>query len=233
MQTSELRLDNPLGRVLSKLEQELSDDDEALYLTVEEALTGEQIKLEHALTFLKLVAANAPMLGLLGTVTCMIETFQAITLHGSGDPKLMSGGISQALVTTVAGLVIAFLYCRYTVCCSANVKISAIYWRLMSRRPLQSASLGLLGTVTGIVETFDLIHVFGSAEPRIVARGISQSLITTMAGLVLGLFGVAVGYDLNRRARSAERFFSERLRKRSISEICSKIARAVVKRGPL
>lgn len=74
--------------------------------------------------------------------------------------------------------------------------------------------LGLLGTVTGIVETFDLIRMFGSAEPRIVASGISQALITTMSGLVLGLFGVAVGYDLNRRARSAERFFSERLRKR-------------------
>lgn len=67
--------------------------------------------------------------------------------------------------------------------------------------------LGLLGTVTGIVETFDLIRVFGSAEPRIVAGGVSQALITTMAGLVLGLFGVAVGYDLNRRAQAGERHF--------------------------
>ncbi|MCQ8128619.1 MotA/TolQ/ExbB proton channel family protein [Methylomonas rivi] len=64
--------------------------------------------------------------------------------------------------------------------------------------------LGLLGTVTGIIETFDLIRVFGSAEPRIVARGISQALITTLAGLVMGLFGVGIGYDLNRRAMAAE-----------------------------
>ncbi|MBE0437557.1 MAG: MotA/TolQ/ExbB proton channel family protein, partial [Methylomicrobium sp.] len=107
LQTTDLRLDNPLGRVLAKLEQETACDEEALYLTVEEALTGERIKLERALAFLKLVAAIAPMLGLLGTVTGMIETFQAIALHGSGDPKLMSGGISQALVTTVLGLVAA------------------------------------------------------------------------------------------------------------------------------
>ncbi|HAQ50749.1 MAG TPA: flagellar motor protein MotA, partial [Gammaproteobacteria bacterium] len=56
---------------------------------------------------LALLAAVAPMLGLLGTVSGMIETFQAITLFGTGDPKLMSGGISQALVTTELGLAVA------------------------------------------------------------------------------------------------------------------------------
>lgn len=73
--------------------------------------------------------------------------------------------------------------------------------------------LGLLGTVTGIVQTFDLIRIFGSAETRIVAHGISQALITTLAGLVMGLFGVGVGYDLNRRARIGERRFTDCLRK--------------------
>ncbi|QXP82620.1 MotA/TolQ/ExbB proton channel family protein [Methylococcus sp. ANG] len=65
--------------------------------------------------------------------------------------------------------------------------------------------LGLLGTVTGIVETFDLIRVFGTAETRIVARGVSQALITTLTGLVMGLSGVGAGYDLNRRAEAGER----------------------------
>ncbi|CAI8766193.1 MULTISPECIES: MotA/TolQ/ExbB proton channel family protein [Methylococcus] len=65
--------------------------------------------------------------------------------------------------------------------------------------------LGLLGTVTGIVETFDLIRVFGSAETRIVARGVSQALITTLTGLVMGLSGVGAGYDLSRRAEAGER----------------------------
>lgn len=99
--------DNPLGRILTKLEQSPMNDDEALYLVIEDALAAEQAKLDYGLTFLKLIAAIAPMLGLLGTVTGMIETFQAIALHGSGDPKLMSGGISEALVTTVEGLVTA------------------------------------------------------------------------------------------------------------------------------
>jgi biopolymer transport protein ExbB len=107
LQSPELRPDNPLGRILMRFEQQTASDEEALYLTVEEALNDERGKLERALPFLKLVAAIAPMLGLLGTVTGMIETFQAIALHGSGDPKLMSGGISQALVTTVQGLVTA------------------------------------------------------------------------------------------------------------------------------
>ncbi len=49
----------------------------------------------------------APLLGLLGTVTGMIQTFQAITLFGAGDPKMMAGGISEALVTTMLGLTIA------------------------------------------------------------------------------------------------------------------------------
>jgi biopolymer transport protein ExbB len=53
------------------------------------------------------LAAVAPLLGLLGTVTGMIATFQSITLFGTGDPKLMAGGISTALVTTVLGLVAA------------------------------------------------------------------------------------------------------------------------------
>jgi biopolymer transport protein ExbB len=107
LQSPHPRLDNPLGRVLARLDQATTNEEEVLYLTVEEALTGEQARLERALPFLKLVAAIAPMLGLLGTVTGMIKTFQAIALHGSGDPKLMSGGISEALVTTVEGLVTA------------------------------------------------------------------------------------------------------------------------------
>jgi len=64
--------------------------------------------------------------------------------------------------------------------------------------------LGLLGTVTGIVETFDLIRIFGNAETRIVARGVSQALITTLAGLVLGLFGLAASHDLNQRTSACE-----------------------------
>ena len=64
-------------------------------------------KLNRFLAFISLTAATAPLLGLLGTVTGMILTFQSISLFGNGDPKLMAGGISQALMTTVLGLVVA------------------------------------------------------------------------------------------------------------------------------
>ena len=63
--------------------------------------------IEWGNNWIKFFAAVAPLLGLLGTVIGMIETFQAITLFGTGDPKQMAGGISQALVTTMLGLIVA------------------------------------------------------------------------------------------------------------------------------
>ena len=80
---------------------------EQLEIKLGEAVLRELPPINRGLSFLKISAAVAPLLGLLGTVTGMIITFQAITLFGAGDPKLMAGGISQALVTTVLGLVVA------------------------------------------------------------------------------------------------------------------------------
>lgn len=72
-----------------------------------EAMLRELPRLERFLTALKVLAAVAPLLGLLGTVTGMINTFQVITVFGTGDPRLMAGGISEALVTTELGLAVA------------------------------------------------------------------------------------------------------------------------------
>lgn len=72
-----------------------------------EAMLKELPRLERFLTALKVMAAVAPLLGLLGTVTGMINTFQVITVHGTGDPRLMAGGISEALITTQLGLAVA------------------------------------------------------------------------------------------------------------------------------
>jgi len=99
--------DNPLGRILAVYNKEQNRTVEALELRLLEAVVDEQTNLERGLSMLKLLAALAPMLGLLGTVTGMIETFQVITQFGNGDPKVMAGGISMALVTTVLGLVSA------------------------------------------------------------------------------------------------------------------------------
>ncbi|USD67019.1 MotA/TolQ/ExbB proton channel family protein [Vibrio sp. SCSIO 43136] len=98
---------NPLGRILSVHSQGNFHNAEALEMRLLESIVDEQRSLEKGLSMLKLMAALAPMLGLLGTVTGMIETFQTITQFGNGDPKIMAGGISMALVTTVLGLVAA------------------------------------------------------------------------------------------------------------------------------
>lgn len=98
---------NPLGRILAVYNKEQQRSVEALELRLLEAVVDEQNHLETGLSMLKLLAALAPMLGLLGTVAGMIETFQVITQFGNGDPKVMAGGISMALVTTVEGLIAA------------------------------------------------------------------------------------------------------------------------------
>lgn len=99
--------DNPLGRVLFAYHQNRGVDSETLEMKLGEAILKELPSINRFLTFLKIIAVSAPLLGLLGTVTGMINTFQAITLFGTGDPKTMAGGISQALVTTVLGLTVA------------------------------------------------------------------------------------------------------------------------------
>lgn len=98
---------NALGRILKAYHDNEKVDVETLELKLDEAILREVPKLEARLSTLKTMAAIAPMLGLLGTVTGMIQTFQSITLFGTGDPKTMAGGISQALITTVLGLVAA------------------------------------------------------------------------------------------------------------------------------
>lgn len=98
---------NPLGRVMLAYESVKDHSDEVIEMKLDEAILKETPKLEFGLNFLKLAAGIAPLLGLLGTVTGMIKTFTQITLFGTGDPKIMAGGISEALVTTVLGLVAA------------------------------------------------------------------------------------------------------------------------------
>jgi biopolymer transport protein ExbB len=99
--------DNPLGRVMLVQDKNPLDNVETLELKLSESILKEVPVLTTRLTFIKIISVVAPLIGLLGTVTGMINTFQAITLFGTGDPKLMAGGISQALVTTVLGLVVA------------------------------------------------------------------------------------------------------------------------------
>ncbi len=107
LKSSKANTNNPLGRVLKVAEENPNVDNETLELKLEEAVLKERPAIESGLPILKIVAAVAPLIGLLGTVVGMIATFQAITMFGAGDPKTMAGGISLALVTTVQGLLVA------------------------------------------------------------------------------------------------------------------------------
>lgn len=98
---------NPLGRVLKVYDDNRQVDVETLELKLGEAILSETPRITSNITLIQVISVVAPLLGLLGTVIGMILTFQAITLFGTGDPKTMAGGISQALVTTVLGLVVA------------------------------------------------------------------------------------------------------------------------------
>jgi len=128
--------DNPLGRVLAAYESNQGADTETVELKLSEAALKEMPGLTKGLLFIKVVAAVAPLMGLLGTVTGMIKTFQVITLYGAGDPKMMAGGISQALMTTVLGLVVAIpMVLLHTVVSGQSRKIINI---------LQSQSAGIV-----------------------------------------------------------------------------------------
>jgi len=98
---------NPLGRVLKVGKENFDKDIDTLELKLAEAIMAERPAIDQGIGFIKIISVIAPLAGLLGTVTGMIVTFQMITLYGTGDPKLMAGGISQALVTTVLGLLVA------------------------------------------------------------------------------------------------------------------------------
>lgn len=107
LKTKDANEDNALGRILAIYQDNKQQSIQLLDLKLEEAILRETPRLERGSSVLKVLAAIAPMMGLLGTVTGMIGTFQSITLFGTGDPKLMAGGISMALITTVMGLIAA------------------------------------------------------------------------------------------------------------------------------
>ena len=104
---STLNTDNPLGRVLKIAEDNPKADTETLELKMAEQILNERPPIEKLNWLIKLISIVAPLMGLFGTIVGMIETFQMITLFGTGDPKTMASGISIALVTTWLGLMVA------------------------------------------------------------------------------------------------------------------------------
>ena len=105
--STDILQNNLLGSLLQTAKENMNESLDSLELILDEKIQSITPTIEIRVKAIKLIATVAPLLGLLGTVIGMIETFQAITLFGTGDPKLMAGGISQALVTTMLGLIVA------------------------------------------------------------------------------------------------------------------------------
>ena len=140
LETNNFSEDSILGKLNSIYSQYSGNNPEDLESQLEDILAKATPPLEKNLSVIKLLAAVAPLLGLLGTVIGMIETFQAITLFGTGDPKLMAGGISQALVTTMLGLIAAVpLLFVHNILDSRSRAISQIY---------EEQAIGLLALVS-------------------------------------------------------------------------------------
>lgn len=97
----------PAGEILQQAVANVHQDKEVIEEVLYEVIIKTQPKLERMLPFIAVTAATAPLLGLLGTVTGMIKTFKLITVFGAGDAQSLSSGISEALITTQYGLIIA------------------------------------------------------------------------------------------------------------------------------
>jgi biopolymer transport protein ExbB len=107
LQSKDVDPSNPVGQLMIIFDKYKDGDIETLEVKMNEVIIKYLPLIEKGINTIKIFAAVGPLLGLLGTVTGMIATFQTITLFGTGDPKLMAGGISMALITTVLGLVCA------------------------------------------------------------------------------------------------------------------------------
>jgi biopolymer transport protein ExbB len=104
---SPVRRNPESSSVISQIQEKKEQTHDALLDIAEAGLTEERVGLQRFGMVIVVIAAIAPLLGLLGTVTGMISTFEIITEHGTGDPRMLSGGISEALITTQMGLVVA------------------------------------------------------------------------------------------------------------------------------
>ncbi|OOO02071.1 MAG: hypothetical protein USCGTAYLOR_01707 [Chromatiales bacterium USCg_Taylor] len=293
------RTDNPLGRLRIIERDNPGDDAEILGLKLDQGVLQEAPRLRRLLPALAVCATAAPLLGLLGTVAGMIETFQAMTLFGAGDPKLVAGGISLALVATELGLLVAIPIlvgstAPATGSCTRSTRrwrpswraarpmppladvwdraqvlleqggiimpyilaLSVLMWALIlerlwffwrvqpqvladaravwearaerrsrparrlrehqvaalyaaGRRALPAIRtlitvlplMGLLGTVSGMIHTFEVITAFGGANRRGIAAGISEALVATLTGLITALSGLYFSVHLEARAR--------------------------------
>lgn len=128
-----LRQNNSVNRVVGKTLGFLRTDPKKVEDAIVEGILQESQLIDRFGMFILVIASVAPLMGLLGTVTGMISTFDIITLYGTGNPKLLSGGISEALVTTMLGLIVAIpalLVGQYLSSLNESIKTDMEKWAL-------------------------------------------------------------------------------------------------------
>ena len=128
-----LKNNNSIYRVVGKTLAFLKTDPKKVDDAIVEGILNESQMIDRFGVFILVIASVAPLMGLLGTVTGMISTFDIITLYGTGNPKLLSGGISEALVTTMLGLIVAIpalLIGQYLGSMNENIKTDMEKWAL-------------------------------------------------------------------------------------------------------
>jgi len=127
---------NAVTRVVSKTLASLSLKNAEVDDVIIEGILTESKTIDRFGVFILVIASVAPLLGLLGTVTGMISTFDVITQFGTGNPKLLSGGISEALITTMLGLMVAIpalLVGQYLSSFNEGIKADMEKWALAAR----------------------------------------------------------------------------------------------------
>jgi len=245
---------NPLGRVMMAYDSAKSKDADTVELKLDEAILKESPKFEFGLNLLKLFAGIAPLLGLLGTVTGMIKTFQAMMIYGTGDPQWLNpvnvyNGLQEFLGTggTVLFAIMIATFAMWTFILERfayylfahkpmkarlinewNARSDKRSWKALAIRDEMVSQikertdtnvaiiktlvalaplLGLLGTVTGMIEVFDTMALSGSSNARLMAGGVFKATIPTMAGMTAALSGLYFSTVLPRwSSRETARF---------------------------
>ncbi|MGE0144734.1 MAG: MotA/TolQ/ExbB proton channel family protein, partial [Planctomycetota bacterium] len=155
----------PAGAMLSVGAENLGETTDLIEEVMYEKVMATRLRANGLLPFIAICAASAPLLGLLGTVTGIIETFKNLTVFGSGDVKSLSGGISKALITTEYGLIVAipslllhaFLSRKAKAIVGHMERVAVAFSNQVAKTPLVKTAT-TTETITTIVPDQDLVR---------------------------------------------------------------------------
>lgn len=176
----------PVGRMLSVGVENIGQPRDLIEEVMYENVLTTRFRLNRMLPFIAICAASAPLLGLLGTVTGIIKTFELINIYGSGDVKTLSGGISEALITTKYGLIVAipslllhaFLSRKARGIVGQMETAAVSFVNSVSKSPLAARVQGVRPSVV------QEVAASGAADPALVRQQVSEILSEMLGPLV-------------------------------------------------